>query len=88
MSHPEAYLFVLLVTLVLAVPILQALHTLLALQARVLIPLLRIQTGGQATTLRTSAQRMDVSHCPHCADAYPHTNEFTTSTFPHPQEAQ
>ena len=88
MSHPEAYLFVLIVTLVLAVPIVRALHTLLALQARVLIPLLRIQTGGQATTLRTSAQRIDARRCPHCTAAYPHTSEFTASTFPQPQEAQ
>ncbi len=88
MPHPEAYLFVLIVTLVLAVPIVQALHTLLALQARVLIPLLRTQTGGQATTLRTSAHRIEVRRCPHCADAYPHTNELTASTFPQPQEAR
>ncbi len=88
MHHPGVYLFVLAVTLVLAVPIVLMGYTLLAMQPRVLIPLLRVQTGEQTTSLITSARRSEARSCLHCTAAITHTSEFSGATFTYPQEAR
>lgn len=87
MKNPDAYLFVLAMMLLLAVPIAGAIQTLLAMQARVIFPLLRIQTGGHCTTMITSGGRMDAIICPHCASPFDHTIDLTPTTFTQPREA-
>ena len=55
MKNADAYLFVFLVTMLLAAPIIQAIQTLLAMRARIIFPLLRRETGQQYSMLVTSS---------------------------------
>ncbi len=87
MKNPDAYLFVLAIALVLAAPIVRAIQTLLAMHARVIVPLLRIQTGGHFTTMVTSVPRMDAIICPHCASSFNRTIDLNPTTFVQPMEA-
>ena len=64
MKNTDAYLFVLTISLLLATPIVLAIHTLLSMRARVIFPLLRMQTGPHSSTLITSVRSMDVIVCP------------------------
>ncbi len=87
MKNPDAYLFVLAITLLLAAPIVRAIQTLLAMHARVIVPLLRIQTGQPGATIITSVRRMDAIICPHCASSFNHTIDLNPTTFAQPREA-
>lgn len=87
MKNPDAYLFVLAVALLLAAPIVRAIQTLLAMHARVIVPLLRIQTGGHATTMITSVRKMDAIICPHCASSFDRTIDLNPIIFTQPREA-
>lgn len=87
MKNPDAYLFVLTITLLLAAPIVRAIQTLLAMHARVIVPLLRTQTGGYALTMITSVPRMDAIICPHCASSFNRTIDLNPTTFVQPREA-
>lgn len=88
MKNPEAYLFVLAITLLLAVPIVRAIQTLLAMHARVIFPLLRMQTGERYSTLITSARSLDAIICPYCASPFDHTINSDSATFTEPRRAQ
>ena len=66
MQNTDAYLFVLTPFFLLATPIVQAIQTLLAMRARIISPLLRMQTGRHYATMITFAQRMDATISPHC----------------------
>ena len=87
MKNPDAYLFVLAIAFLLTAPIIRAIQTLLAMHARVIVPLLRIQTGGHSTTMITSARRMDAIICPHCAASFDRTIDLNPTTFAQPREA-
>lgn len=87
MKNPDAYLFVLAITLLLAAPIVRAIQTLLAMHARVIVPLLRIQTGRRCTTMITSVRTMDAITCPHCASPFEHPIDLNPSLFAQPREA-
>ncbi len=87
MKNPDAYLFVLAITLLLAAPIVRAIQTLLAMHARVIVPLLRIQTGQHCATMIRSVRRMDATICPHCASPFEHTIDLNPTTFAQPREA-
>jgi len=82
MKNAEAYLFVLSISLLLATPIVQAIQTLLAMRARVIFPVLRMQTGQSYSTLLTPVSSMDVVVCPHCALSFdrPIDSRHATST--------
>jgi hypothetical protein len=81
MKNTEGYLFVLTISLLLAAPIIQAIQTLLAMRARVIYPLLRLEAGQHYSTLITSARSMDAIICPHCD----HTIESSQTTFTQPR---
>jgi hypothetical protein len=87
MKNADAYLFVFLVTILLAAPIIQAIQTLLTMRARIILPLLRCETGQQHSTLVTSSQRMDVIVCPYCASSIDRHIDFRHTTFTQPREA-
>lgn len=87
MKNTDAYLFVLTISLLLATPIVLAIHTLLSMRARVIFPLLRIQTGQHQSTLITSARNIDVIVCPHCASAFDRLLDSTPTTFTQSREA-
>ena len=67
MKNTDAYLLVPTIFLLLATPIVQAIQTLLAMRARIIFPLLRMQTGQHSATMITFAQSMDATISPHCA---------------------
>lgn len=87
MKNPDAYLFVLAIAFLLTAPIIRAIQTLLAMHARVIVPLLRMQTGGHCTTMITSARRMDAIICPHCTASFDRTSDLNSATFAQPREA-
>ena len=87
MKHPDAYLFTLAITLLLAVPLVRAVQTLLAMHARVIVPLFRTSAGQPCTTTLRSVRRVDASICPHCASFFEHTNDSNPTTFTQPREA-
>ena len=79
-KNTDAYLFVLRISLLLATPIVQVIQTLLVLRARVIVLLLRMQTGQHGATMITSARSMDAIISTHA-----HRPALTTSarTQPH-----
>ena len=85
MKNTDAYLFVLAVTLLLAAPIARSVQTLLAMRARVIFPLLRVQTGQHCATMITSARSMDAIVCPHCASSFDYTIYSNPATFTQPR---
>ena len=85
MKNIDAYLFVLVVTLLLAAPIIQAIQTLLAMRTRIIFPLLRLETGQHYSALITSARSMDVIVCPHCASSFDHNIDSNPTTFTQPR---
>ncbi|MCX5723921.1 MAG: hypothetical protein NTX84_05260 [Nitrospirae bacterium] len=87
MKNPDAYLFVLVVTLLLAAPIVRAIQTLLAMRARVIVPLLRVQTGQQFTTMIASVRTIEAVLCPHCASSVDHHIDVNPTTVTQPREA-
>ena len=87
MKNAEAYLFVLTISLLLATPIVQAIQTLLAMRARVIFPVLRMQTGQSYSTLMTSVRSMDVVVCPHCASSFDRPIDSRHTTLTQPREA-
>lgn len=87
MKNTDAYLFVLAVTLLLAVPIVRVIQTLLAMQARVIFPLLRMQTGQDCTTMITPGRNMDATICPQCASSLDRHIDSNPITFTQPREA-
>lgn len=87
MKNTDAYLFVLTVSFLLATPIIHAIQTLLTMRARVIVPLLRIQTGQHCTTMITSARSLDAIICPHCASSFNHTIDPIPATFTQPRRA-
>jgi len=87
MKNTDAYLFILTVSLLLAAPIVHAIQTLLALRARVIFPLLRIQTGPHCATMITAARSMDVIVCPHCASSFDRHVDVSYATCIQPTEA-
>lgn len=87
MKNPDAYLFVLVVTLLLAAPIVRAIQTLLAMHARVIVPLLRAQTGQHCASMITSVRRSDAITCPHCASSFEHHIDMNPTPFAQPREA-
>lgn len=64
MQNTDAYPLVL--TTLLATPTVQAIQTLLAMHARVIFPLLRMQTRQHCATMITFAQSLDAIISPHC----------------------
>jgi hypothetical protein len=86
MKNTDAYLFVLTISLLLATPIIQAIQTLLAMRARVIFPLLRLETGQHYSTLITSVRSMDVIVCPHCASSFDCHIDSRRATFTQPRE--
>jgi hypothetical protein len=87
MKNTDAYLFVLVVTLLLAAPIIQAIQTLLAMRTRIIFPLLRLETGQHYSALITSTRSMDVIVCPHCASSFDRYIGSSHATFTQPREA-
>ena len=87
MKNTEAYLFVLTISLLLAVPIVRAIQTLLAMHARVIFPVLRMQTGQSFSTLMTSSRNMNVVVCPHCASSFDRPIDSRHTTLTQPREA-
>jgi hypothetical protein len=87
MKNTDAYLFVLTISLLLATPIVLAIHTLLSMRARVIFPLLRMQTGPHSSTLITSVRSMDVIVCPHCTSSFDRHINLSHATFTQPREA-
>ncbi|MEY4704158.1 MAG: hypothetical protein RL042_354 [Nitrospirota bacterium] len=87
MKNTDAYLFVLAVTLLLALPIARAIQTLLAMRARVIFPLLRMQAGQHCTTMITSGRNMDATICPQCAASFDRSIDLNPTTFTQPREA-
>lgn len=85
MKNTDAYLFVLAISLLLAAPIIQAIQTLLAMRARIIFPLLRMQTGQHCATMITSARSMDVIICPHCASSFDRHIDSSHATFTQPR---
>ena len=81
----DAYLFVLTISLLLATPIVQAIQTLLAMRARVIVPLLRMQTGQHGATMITSARSMDAIISPHSASSCAHNIGSNPTTFAQPR---
>ena len=87
MNNTDAYLFVLTISLLLATAIIQAIRTLLAMRARTIFPLLRIQAGQHCVTMITSARTTDVIVCPHCASSFNRYIASNHGTFAQPREA-
>ncbi|MEK7236068.1 MAG: hypothetical protein AAB242_05565 [Nitrospirota bacterium] len=87
MKNTDAYLFVLAVTLLLTAPIVHAIQTLLAMHARVIFPVLRMQTGQHYSTLITSPRSMEVIVCPRCASSFDHAIDSNPTTFTQPRRA-
>lgn len=87
MKNTDAYLFVLTISFLLATPIVQAIQTLLAMRARIIFPLLRLETGQHYSMLITSARSMDVIVCPHCASSFDRPIDSSHATFTQPREA-
>ncbi len=87
MHNPAAYLIVLLATLFLAPLIVGALQTLLAMRARVIVPLLRVQSGQQFTTIIAPVGTIDAVLCPHCASSFDHQINVNPMTVTQPREA-
>ena len=87
MKNTDAYLFVLTISLLLATPIVQAIQTLLAMRARVIFPLLRMQTGQHYSTLITPARNTDVIVCPRCASSFDRHIDTIHPTYTQPREA-
>lgn len=86
MKHPQIYIFVLGIALLLAVPIVQAIQTLLAMQARVLFPVLRVKTAEGYRTLSTSVSSIDALICPHCASSFTRHVDVTPPQLTQPTE--
>lgn len=87
MKNTEAYLFVLTISLLLAAPIVRAIQTLLAMHARVIFPVLRMQTGQQSSTVITAARSMDAIVCPHCALSFDRYLDAHHTSATQPREA-
>jgi hypothetical protein len=87
MKNTAPHLFVFTISLLLATSIIQAIQTLLTMRARVIFPLLRMQTGHHYSTVITSARSMDVIVCPHCASSFNHTIDSSYATFTQPRKA-
>lgn len=87
MKNTEGYLFVLMISLLLAAPIIRAIQTLLAMHARVIFPVLRMQTGQQSSTLITAARSTDAIVCPHCALSFDRHLDSRHATVTQPREA-
>ena len=87
MHNPAAYLIVLLATLFLSPLIVGALQTLLAMCARVIVPLLRVQSGQQFTTIIAPVRTIDAVLCPHCASSFDHQIDVNPTTVTQPREA-
>ena len=87
MKNTDAYLFVLTISLLLAAPIVRAIQTLLAMHARVIFPVLRMQTGQSFSTLMTSVRSVDVVVCPHCASSFDRPIDSRHTTWTQPREA-
>jgi hypothetical protein len=87
MKNTEAYLFVLAISLLLAAPIIRAIQTLLAMRARVIFPLLRLETEHPYSTLITSARSMESITCPRCALSFDHYIDSNQTTFTQPRRA-
>jgi hypothetical protein len=87
MKNTEAYLFVLTISLLLAVPIVRAIQTLLAMRARVIFPLLRLETGHHFSTLITSARSMESIICPYCASSFDRDINSNLTSFTQPRRA-
>lgn len=87
MKNTDAYLFVLVISLLLATPIVQAIQTLLAMRARVIFPLLRMQTGQHYSTLIRPARTTDVNVCPRCASSFDPHIDTIHPTYTQPREA-
>jgi hypothetical protein len=85
MKNTEAYLFVLTISLLLAAPIVRAIQTLLAMRARVIFPLLRLETGHHYSTLITSARSMESISCPRCALSFDRHIDSNQTTFTQPR---
>ena len=85
MKNTEAYLFVLTISLLLAVPIVRAIQTLLAMRARVIFPLLRMQTGQNCSTLIASVRSMKAIICPHCASSFDRHIDSNQTPFTQPR---
>jgi hypothetical protein len=87
MKNTEAYLFVLTISLLLAAPIVRAIQTLLAMHARVIFPVLRMQAGQQSSTVIIAARSMDAIVCPHCALSFDRDLDTRYSSATQPREA-
>ena len=87
MKNTAPPLFVFTISLLLATSIIQAIQTLLTMRARVIFPLLRMQTGQHYSTVITSARSMDVIVCPHCASSFDRPIDSSYATFAQPREA-
>jgi hypothetical protein len=87
MKNTAPHLFVFTISFLLATSIIQAIQTWLTKRARVIFPLLRMQTGQHCSTLITSVRSMDVIVCPHCASSFDHTIDLSHATFTQPREA-
>ena len=85
MKSTDPYLLALTPSLLLATPIVQAIQTLPAMRARIILPLLRMKTGQHCTTMIPSARIMDVIVCPHCASSVDRHIESNQTTFIQPR---
>jgi hypothetical protein len=83
MKNADAYVFVFIVTMLLAAPIIQAIQTLLAMRARIIFPLLRRETGQHYSTLVVTPH---VIVCPHCASSIDRHIDFRHTALIQPRE--
>ena len=87
MKNTAPHLFLFTISLLLATSIIQAIQRLLTMRARVIFPLLRMQTGQHYSTMITSARSMNIIVCPHCASSFDHNIDLSYATFTQPRRA-
>ena len=81
MKNTGPYLFVLTISLSLARRIVQATQTVLTRRARVILPLLRMQTGQERAAMITPACSMEAIISPHCTSSFAHNINLHQTTL-------
>lgn len=81
MKKTGPYLFVLTIFLLLARRMVQAIQTVLTRRARIIAPLLRLQTGQQRAAIIPPARSMEAIISPHGTSSYVHNIGLNHTTL-------
>ena len=81
MKNTGTYLFVLTISLSLARRIVQATQTVLTRRARIILPLLRMQTWQERAAMITPACSMEAIISPHCTSSFVHNIDLHQATL-------